>query len=91
MKSNIELIGPSACHAVGEHVEVFFQQQHVGGVFGHVGGRVDGDPDVGDVQRDGVVDPVTEKGHAVAGLPLFADDLGLVLRADPGEDRGPGQ
>ena len=40
--------------AVGQHVQVLVQQQHVGGVLGHVGGRVDRDADVGGVQRDRV-------------------------------------
>jgi len=74
-----------------EHVEVFFQQQHVGGVLGHIGGGVDGDADVGGVQGDGVVDAVAEEGDVVAGGPLRPDDLGLVLGADPGEDGGPGE
>ena len=62
--------------AVGEHVEVFFQQDHVGGVLGHVGGGVDRDADVGGVQREGVVDPVAEERHIRAGAPLRPHDRG---------------
>ena len=37
---------------VGEHVQVLFEQQHVGGVLGHIGSRVHRDPDVSGVQRE---------------------------------------
>ena len=47
--------------AVGEHAEVLVQQDDVGGVLGDVGGGVDGDPDVGGVQGERVVDAVAEE------------------------------
>ena len=54
--------------AVGEDAEVLVEQDDVGGILGHVGGRVDRDADVGGVQRDGVVDAVAQEGD-VAPLP----------------------
>ena len=77
--------------AVGEHVEVAFEQDDVGGVLGDVGGRVDRDPDVGVVQRERVVDAVAEERDRRAGVALGAQDAGLLLGADPGEDRGVGR
>ena len=82
---------PAAHDPVGEHVQVLFQQQHVGGVLGHIGSRVDRDPDISGVQRDRVVDPIAQEGHIHAGAALLAHQLGLVLRADPGEHRRPGE
>jgi len=40
-----------------EDAQIFFEQHDVGGVFGDVGGGIDGDADVGRVQRLGVVTP----------------------------------
>ena len=57
---------PALHDAVGEHAEVLVEQHDVGGVLGDVGGRVDGDADVGGVQRDGVVDAVAEEGDVDA-------------------------
>ena len=75
--------------AVGEHVEVLLQQEHVGGVLGHVGGRVDRDADVGGVQRDGVVDAVAEERDVGAGCAAATRTIrALCSGADPGEDRG---
>ena len=54
--------------------EVLVEQHHVGGVLGDVGPRVHRDPDVGVVQGDGVVDPVAEERHVLAGAPRHLDD-----------------
>ena len=52
---------PALGDTVGEDVEVLLQQDDVGGVLGHVGGRVDRDAHVGGVQRERVVDAVAEE------------------------------
>ena len=52
---------PALDDPVGEDAEVLVEQDDVGGVLGHVGRRLDRDPDVGVVQRDGVVDAVAEE------------------------------
>ena len=52
---------PALDDAVGEDVEVLVEQDDVGGVLGDVGRGLDGDADVGVVQRDGVVDAVAEE------------------------------
>ena len=57
-------------HAVGQHAEVLVEQHDVGGVLGHVGGRVDRDADVGGVQRDRVVHAVAEERDVGAGGAL---------------------
>ena len=57
---------PALDDAVGEHAEVVLEEQDVGGVFGDVGGGVDGDPDIGMVQRQRVVDSVAQERD---GLP----------------------
>ncbi len=56
---------PSAT-PVGEHVQVLFEQDYVGGVLGDVGGGVDRDADVGGVQRQRVVDAVAEEADGAA-------------------------
>ena len=77
---------PSA-HAVGEHAEVLFEQDDVGGVLGDVGGGFDRDPDVGGVERDRVVDAVAEERDVAVRGPVRADEAGLLFGAHPGEDR----
>ena len=78
---------PALGDAVGQHVEVLLEQDDVGGVLGDVGRRVDRDADVGGVQGQRVVDAVAQERDRAAAAPLDADDAGLVLGADPGEDR----
>ena len=51
----------SFADAVGEHAEVLFEEDDVGGVFGDVRSGLDRNPDVGGVERDRVVHAVTEK------------------------------
>ena len=68
--------------------EVLLQQDHVGGVLGDIGGGVNGDPDVGGVQREGVVDAVAEECHGAAAVALDTHDAGLIFWADPSEHRG---
>src|SRR6266498_5521922 len=46
---------PAFDDAAGKDLEVLVEQDDVGGVLGDVGGRLDGDADVGFVQGDGVV------------------------------------
>ena len=47
----------------GEHAEIFVEQQHVGGVFGDIGGESTEIPtSAGEGER--VVDPVAEEGDA---------------------------
>ena len=77
----------SFADAVGEHAEVLLEQDDVGGVLGDVGGGLDGDPDVGGVERDGVVDAVAEERDVAVGGAVRADEPGLLLGTDPGEDR----
>jgi hypothetical protein len=76
---------PSLDDAVGQHVELLLQQDDVSGVPGDIGRGVDRDADVGGVQGDRVVHPVTEVGDIVAGVPVKADDAGLLLWVHPGE------
>ena len=56
---------PSAT-PVGEHTQVLFEQHHIGGVLGDVGGGVHRDPDVGGVQGQRIVDAVAEEGQPIA-------------------------
>ena len=52
--------------AVGEDVEITLEQDDVGRVLRDVRRRVDRDPDVGVMQREGVVDAVAEEGDCRA-------------------------
>ena len=61
---------PALDDAVGEDPEVLVEQHDVGGVLGDVRRRVDGDADVGVVQRDRVVDAVAEEPDVGAERPL---------------------
>ena len=54
---------------------------------GDIGGRFDGDPHVGRVERDRVVDPVAEERDVAIRGPMGPDQSRLLLGADPGEDR----
>jgi hypothetical protein len=74
--------------AVGEYAEVLVQQHDVGGVLGHVGGRLDRDADVGGVQGDRVVDAIAEEGDVGAAAAGDLDDPGFLVGADPGEHGG---
>jgi hypothetical protein len=76
---------PALNDPVGQHVQILLQQDHVGGVLGHIGGRVHRNADVPCMQGERVVDAVAEKGDVTTGAPLDADDAGLVLGTDPGE------
>ena len=73
--------------AAGEDVEILVEQHDVGGVLGHVGRGLDGDADVGVVQRDGVVDAVAEESDGRAEGALGLDDPRLLLGGDAREDR----
>ena len=77
-------------HAVGQHAEVLVEQHDVGRVLGDLGGRLDGDADVGGVQRDCVVDPVAEEGDVHARAPRDLDQPRLLIGPDAREDRGAG-
>jgi hypothetical protein len=66
------------------------EEHDVRRAFRNVGGGVDGDPDVGRVQGDRVVDPVAEEGHVRAGAPGHLDQPRLLIGGDPPEDRRPG-
>ena len=72
---------------VGEHAQVLFEQDDVGGVFGDIGGGFDRDPDVGGVERDGVVDAVAEKRDVTVRGAVRADEAGFLFGTDAGEDR----
>ena len=78
---------PALHDAVGEHAEVLVEQHDVGGVLGDVGGGVDGDADVGGMQRDGVVDAVAEERDVDARAPRDLDEPRLLVGADAREDR----
>src|SRR4029450_12433839 len=69
---------PAFHHAVGQHAEVLVQQHDVGGVLGHVGGRLDRDADIGGVEGDRVVDAVAEEGDVDTGAAGDLDDPGLL-------------
>ena len=71
-----------------QHVEVALQQHDVGGLARDVDRLRDGDADVGDVQRGGVVDAVAEEGHGVTALLQREHDALLLLGIDLGEDVG---
>ena len=75
--------------AVGEHAEILFEQDDVGRVLGDVGGGVDRDADVGVVQGERVVDAVAEERDGGPCVAAGRVRRGLLLRADPGEDRRP--
>ena len=38
---------PALEHAFVDHIQVVFQQDHIGRLLGNVGGAVDRDPDIG--------------------------------------------
>ena len=78
----------SFADAVGEHAEVFFEEDDVGRVFGDVRSGLDRNPDVGGVERDRVVHAITEKRDVTVRGAVRADESGLLLGTDAGEDRG---
>ena len=67
---------PALADAVAQHAQVVLEQDQVGGLPRDVGGRVDRDADVGDVQRRRVVDAVAEVADDVAAPPAARDDRG---------------
>src|SRR6266511_581705 len=54
---------PAFHHSFGQHAQILLEHHDVGGVLGHVGGRVHRDAHVRVVQRHGVVHPVPQEGH----------------------------
>ena len=72
---------------VGDHAQVLFEQDDVGGVLGDIGGGLDRDPDVGGVERDRVIYAVTEKRDVTVDGAVGADQSGLLFGTDASEDR----
>ena len=69
--------------------EVVVGEHHVGGVLGHVGaGDAHGDPDVGLLERRGVVDAVAGHGHDLAPGLQRLDQAELLLRRHAREHVG---
>ena len=82
---------PALDDTVGDDPKVLVEQDDVGGVLGDVGGGVDGDPDVGVVQGDGVVHAVAEEADVHAGAALRENNARLLLRRHAREHRRPRQ
>ena len=60
---------PAFLDAVGDHLEIGRQQDHVGRGLRDAGGAVDRQPDIGDLQRRRVVDAVAEKADDLRRWP----------------------
>ena len=60
----------------------------VGGVLRYVRRGLDGDPNIGVVQRDGIVHAVTQKADRVAGCELKLDQARFLVRRDARENGG---
>ena len=71
---------------VGDDVQALLQQYNVGRGAGDVGGGVDREPDVGMMQSESVVDPITEKAHRLTVCGQDANDAGLLFRRHAGKD-----
>ncbi len=69
-------------------MEVLFEKNDIGSVFGYIGRRVHRDSDVGGVQSQRIVHAVAEKGHGAPGLALYPHDPRPLLGTDAGEYRG---
>ena len=78
---------PSFDHSPFEHHQILFQQDQVRRLLGDVGGRIDGDADVGGTQRGSIVDAVAHESDDMALGPEDADDSLLVSGGEPGEER----
>ncbi len=70
-------------HALVQHQQRFFQQNHVRGLFRDIDGRVHADAHVGCVKRRRVVDAIAHEADTVATRPQRLDDPLLVRRRYP--------
>ena len=70
---------PAFQHPGVQHVQILFQQDHVGRVLGHVHGAVDRDADIRGMQRGRIVDAVAQIADHVAA-PLEREDDAVLLR-----------
>ena len=86
---NVAVDPPPLLDGVGDGGEAVVQQDHVGGVLGHVGsGDPHGHADVRGLQGGGIVDPVPGHGGDLSGPLQGLNDPQLIRGRDPGEDRG---
>ncbi len=72
-------------HTLDQHIQILLQQHDVGDLLGHVHGALDGEADVGGVQRRGVVDPVAHVADDVARLAQGQDEALLLVGLHLGE------
>ena len=86
---NVAVDTTSLLDGVGDGGEAVVQQDHVGGVLGHVGsGDPHGHADVRGLQGGGIVDSVPGHGGDLSGPLQGLNDPQLIRGRDPGEDRG---
>ena len=75
-------------HAVVQHRQVGLEQDDVGRLLGDVHGRIDGDADIGGMQRGRVVDAVAEEADHMAAPLQRQDDAVLLGGRDAAEEVG---
>ena len=68
-----------------QHDQIILQQDHGGGLLGHVHGAIDRDANVGGVQRRRVVDAVAQVAHHVAARLQRQQHAVFLLRVGAAE------
>ena len=85
--SHIAKGSPSLQYPSTQHLQIFCQQNNIGGFLGNVHRRIHRQAQIRFPQGGGVIDAITHKSHHMAALAQQGNDAGLLQGRQLGKNR----